>query len=217
MAQSGYGAIEQMDSAPQRSAGRREGGGGKARRKATGGGPGPGEGGFLYEAGLGCDKDNWCRTTALLCCLVLTTVSVTAWMQTCVPFCGAKVQTTGLWKKAWSNVTIPMDMQSSMDTTVDPCQDFYQFACGGFTEHTGIKGDQVEWAMAWDGVESRISKELKEAVAKDKGKAGIFYRSCMDTATIEKLGVTPLQPYLEAIDAIKYVYATTTRKSFPGI
>jgi len=31
-----------------------------------------------------------------------------------------------------------------------------QFACGGFTESTGIKGDQVEWAMAWDGVESRI-------------------------------------------------------------
>jgi putative endopeptidase len=199
----GYGAIEQMDSAPQRSAGRREGGSGKARRKPTGGGPKPGEGDFLYEAGLGCDKDNWCRTTALLCCLVLTTVAVTGWMQTCVPFCGAKVQTTGLWKKAWSNVTIPTDMQSSLDTTVDPCQDFYQFACGGFTEHTAIKGDQVEWAKAWDGVESRISKELRDAVASDKGKAGIFYRSCMDTATIEKLGVEPLQPYLEAIDAIK--------------
>ena len=31
----------------------------------------------------------------------------------------------------------------------------------------------------------------------------MFYRSCMDTSTIEKLGSTPLQPYLEAIDAIK--------------
>ena len=37
----------------------------------------------------------------------------------------------------------------------------------------------MEWAKAWDGVESRISKELKEAVATDKGKAGIFYRYCV--------------------------------------
>ena len=51
-----------------------------------------------------------------------------------------------------------------------------------------------------DGIHS---KELRDAVATDKGKAGIFYRSCMDTETIEKLGATPLEPYLEAIDAIK--------------
>jgi len=201
----GYGAIEQMDSGgPQRSAGRSAGGSGKAKRaRASTGPPKPGEGDFLYEAGLGCDKDNWCRTTCLIVFLIVTCFGVTAWMQTCVPFCGAKVRTTGLWKKAWNNVTIPADMQSSMDTTVDPCQDFYQFACGGFTAHTGIKGDQVEWAKAWDGVESRISKELRDAVATDKGKAGVFYRSCMDTATIEKQGAKPLQPYLEAIDNIK--------------
>ena len=30
----------------------------------------------------------------------------------------------------------------------------------------------------------------------DTGKAGIFYRSCMDTASINKLGATPLKPYL---------------------
>ena len=29
---------------------------------------------------------------------------------------------------------------------------------------------QVEWAKAWDGVETRISKELRDAVANDKGK-----------------------------------------------
>jgi len=119
-----YGAIEQMDSsAPQRSAGS---GAKKGRKKMTSTPREPGTGGFLEEAGLGCDKDSWCRTTALVCCLVFITVGVTAWMQTCVPFCGAKVRATGLWKKAWSNSTVPADMQKWMDTTVDPCQDFYQ-------------------------------------------------------------------------------------------
>ena len=138
----GYGAIEQMGSeaAPQRPA--RSAGRAKRAKSSTG----PGEGSFLYEAGLGFDKENRCRTISLLSCLVFVTIGVTAWMQTCVPFCGAKTFKTGLWKDAWNNVTIPSDMLGSMDTTVDPCQDFYQFACGGFVESTGIKGDQVKWA-----------------------------------------------------------------------
>ena len=141
-AMAGYGAIEQMGSeaAPQRPA--RSAGRAKRAKSSTG----PGEGSFLYEAGLGFDKENRCRTISLLSCLVFVTIGVTAWMQTCVPFCGAKTFKTGLWKDAWNNVTIPSDMLGSMDTTVDPCQDFYQFACGGFVESTGIKGDQVKWA-----------------------------------------------------------------------
>jgi hypothetical protein len=33
--------------------------------------------------------------------------------------------------------------QTAMDTTVDPCDDFYKFSCGGFIDKTGIKADQV--------------------------------------------------------------------------
>jgi putative endopeptidase len=155
---------------------------------------------MLGEFGLGRahPKQTCCFCTTL----ILLTIGVTAWMQTCVPFCGAKKVQVGIWKTAWANTTIPLDMQASMDTTVDPCDDFYKFACGGFIEHTGIKEDQVEWALAWDGVESRISKELRTEVEADQGKAGVFYRACMDTATIDSLGAKPLKPYLDAIDGI---------------
>jgi hypothetical protein len=111
---------------------------------------------------------------------------VTAWMQTCVPFCGAKTEEpSGLWKKAWANATIPEEMLTAMDTSKDPCQDFHEFACGGFIQQTGIKPDQVQWARAWDGIEARISRELKSEVESDQGMAGKFYRACMDTSTIE--------------------------------
>jgi putative endopeptidase len=107
-------------------------------------------------------------------------------MQTCVPFCGAKKEEpAGLWKKAWENASIPEEMLTAMDTSKDPCQDFYEFACGGFIQQTGIKPDQVQWARAWDGIEAKISRELKSEVEKDPGMAGMFYRACMDTSTIE--------------------------------
>ena len=44
---------------------------------------------------------------------------------------------------------------------------------------------------------------ISRQVEKDSGKVGEFYRACMDTETIDKLGAKPLRPYLDAIDAIK--------------
>ena len=65
---------------------RSAGGGGKTRRK-TGGKPD--EEGMLSQFGLG--RGHWKNTTCCVCFFVITTAMVTAWMQTCVPFCGAKV------------------------------------------------------------------------------------------------------------------------------
>ena len=33
------------------------------------------------------------------------------------------------------------DLVEQMDRTVDPCQDFYQFACGGFINKTVVPKD----------------------------------------------------------------------------
>eukprot|EP00960_Hanusia_phi_P033512 750493-Hanusia_phi.AAC.1 len=128
----------------QRSAGQRSAG---SSKKRGGGRASSTENGFLAEMGLGCGPNTWKTTTACVCVFVVLTVMVTAWMDTCVPFCGAKVKKSGLWKEAWKNQTIPSDMQSSMDTSVDPCDDFYKFACGGFMDNTGIKPDQASTCL----------------------------------------------------------------------
>ena len=49
-----------------------------------------------------------------------------------------------------------------------------------------------------------MASKLRGAVWVGSGRqAGVFYRACMDTASIERLGASPLKPYLDAIDAIQ--------------
>ena len=40
-------------------------------------------------------------------------------------------------------VTTASEIMENMDTRVDPCQDFFQFACGGFVDRTAIPDDRT--------------------------------------------------------------------------
>ena len=45
----------------------------------------------------------------------------------------------------------PPRVVKQMDLSVDPCEDFYSYACGGFMEHTQIPEDLGGFARSWDG------------------------------------------------------------------
>ncbi len=100
-----------------------------------------------------------------------------------------------------------------LDRAADPCTDFYQFANGTWRAHNDIPASMPRWSRRWKAGEDnkdRVKNLLEEVAAKTDWPAGSteqivgdFYRSCMDEANVEQLGLAPLAPLLATIDAIK--------------
>ena len=101
---------------------------------------------------------------------------------------------------------------SSMDKTIDPCVDFYAYSCGGWIKNNPIPPDQSSWGTYGkleDDNRAQLRTILEEAAKTDgprdavTQKIGDYYASCMDEATIDKLGAESLLPELKRIADLK--------------
>jgi putative endopeptidase len=100
-----------------------------------------------------------------------------------------------------------------IDPSISPKEDFFTYANGTWQKKNPIPADRASWGtfnMLQDKVDKTIHKILI-ASANDKKavpgsisqKIGDFYFSGMDEASINKLGIKPLQPEFDRINAIK--------------
>jgi putative endopeptidase len=101
---------------------------------------------------------------------------------------------------------------TSMDRTIDPCVDFFQYSCGGWIKNNPIPSDQSSWSTygkMQDENRLKLRDILEAASAPDPNrssvnqKIGDYYASCMDEKAIDAKGASPLQPGLDKIAAMQ--------------
>ncbi|CAG5019091.1 unnamed protein product [Parnassius apollo] len=95
---------------------------------------------------------------------------------------------------------------SSLNKDVDPCTDFYEFACGGWIK----KNPVPEWSTSWDqlallreqlieNLRELLEAEDKEGLPESVVKAKKLYRTCIDTDKLEEKGIKPIEDILKKL------------------
>ncbi|CAG4955091.1 unnamed protein product [Colias eurytheme] len=87
----------------------------------------------------------------------------------------------------------------NMDESVDPCDDFYDFACGSFVKNTRIPDDKTSvntFSIITDQLQEQIRSLLDDPISSDEPKpfvlAKTLYQACMNRTAIEARGIQPL-------------------------
>ncbi|XP_025901110.1 neprilysin [Nothoprocta perdicaria] len=86
----------------------------------------------------------------------------------------------------------------NMDTTAEPCKDFYQYACGGWLKRNVIPETSSRYSN-FDILRDELEVVLKDVLDKPNSnditavqKAKTLYRSCINETAIDSRGGTPL-------------------------
>uniref|UniRef100_A0A3B5LZR6 endothelin-converting enzyme 1 n=1 Tax=Xiphophorus couchianus TaxID=32473 RepID=A0A3B5LZR6_9TELE len=96
-------------------------------------------------------------------------------------------------------VTVASQIVEAMDRSADPCQDFYQFACGGWMRKNPLPDGRSRWSTfnsIWEQNQALLKHLLENGTfngtSEAERKTQSYYLSCLNTQRIEELGSQPL-------------------------
>ena len=109
-------------------------------------------------------------------------------------------------------VNVPDPLVTNRDTTINPADDFFMYANGGWFKRNPIPNTEKSNGI-FRTINDTVNAQIKQICEKsaevsnpilgsNEQKIGDFYASGMDTLTIEKKGLTPLKPYFDKINSI---------------
>jgi len=109
---------------------------------------------------------------------------------------------------------------ANLDKTCKPCDDFFQFAMGGWMKNNPVPPEYSSWGSftVLGDKNQQALRQILEAAEKSNApagsnerKVGDFYASCMDTAAIEAAGTKPIDAVLQRIAE------TTNARGLPAL
>ncbi|KAM7006134.1 endothelin-converting enzyme 1 [Tautogolabrus adspersus] len=103
-------------------------------------------------------------------------------------------------------ITVASVVMGALDRSVDPCHDFYNFACGGWVKKNPLPEGKSRWgpfSNLWEH-NMNVMKHLLEnttmkGLSQAEEKAQRYYQACMNEAKIEDLGAKPLQELISQL------------------
>ncbi len=101
---------------------------------------------------------------------------------------------------------------TAMDKSVDPCVNFYEYACGNWRKENPIPADQTNWGrfnqlrernlwLTYQILEKAAEPSPKRTVLAQK--YGDLFASCMNDGRVNELGAKPIAPLLAQVAAMK--------------
>ncbi|KAL4622510.1 endothelin-converting enzyme 1 isoform X2 [Arapaima gigas] len=96
-------------------------------------------------------------------------------------------------------VTVASTVLGALDRSVDPCHDFYNFACGGWVKNNPLPDGKSRWgpfSSLWERnmatMKHLLENTTRAGLSEAEHKAQWYYQACMNEAKIESLGAQPL-------------------------
>jgi len=100
---------------------------------------------------------------------------------------------------------------TSIDPSADPCADLYQYSCGGWMRNNPIPADQSRistYGKLYVDNQRYLWGILEELAQNDPERnetqtlIGDYFAACMNVEAIDRAGLEPIQPALEAIRSL---------------